>query len=104
MPLPISPMLVYIFVAAGGAVILASLVLLVRETYYLAASLWFPRAAMPHHERKACRYCRLGRATLSDESVRVEGDDLVEVRCFVCCSCGLPQWTVIRTPVLKSAA
>ena len=55
-------------------------------------------------ERRPCRYCRFGRAYLHEETARVEGDDLVEVRCFVCRSCGLPQWIVLRSPVLKKAA
>jgi hypothetical protein len=50
-----------------------------------------------------CRYCFFGRARLSGETVRIEDDDLVEVRCFVCSSCGLPQWTVHRSPVLNVA-
>lgn len=57
-----------------------------------------------HSDLRPCRYCFLGRAHLHEESVRVDGDDLVEVRCWVCRSCGLPQWTVARTAVLKRAA
>lgn len=51
-----------------------------------------------------CRYCCFGRSSLRGESVRVEGDDLIEVKCYVCRSCGLPHWTVDRSPVLKKAA
>jgi hypothetical protein len=46
-------------------------------------------------ERK-CRYCRRGSAALREETVRLDGDDLVDVRCYVCSSCGLPQWSVDR--------
>lgn len=53
---------------------------------------------------RRCRYCHFGHARLSEESAHVEGDDLVEVRCFVCRSCGLPQWNVQRSPVLRRAA
>jgi hypothetical protein len=53
---------------------------------------------------RRCRYCRFGRAHLHEETARVEGDDLVEVFCYVCRSCGLPQWVVERSPVLKKAA
>jgi hypothetical protein len=55
-------------------------------------------------EHRHCRYCFLGRAHLHDESLRLEGDDLVEVKCFVCKACGLPQWSVARSPVLRRAA
>jgi hypothetical protein len=55
-------------------------------------------------ERRRCRYCKFGKAHLHEETARVEGDDLVEVRCFVCRSCGLPQWIVLRSPVLRKAA
>lgn len=48
-----------------------------------------------------CRYCVLGYARLSEEKIRCEGDDLVEVRTFVCANCGLPQWTIERTPLAE---
>lgn len=51
-----------------------------------------------------CRYCYFGRTDACEEVARVEGDDLVEVTCFVCRSCGLPQWNLKRTPVLGRAA
>jgi len=31
------------------------------------------------------------------------GRELVAGRCFVCASCGPPQWIVERTPVLRRA-
>lgn len=48
-----------------------------------------------------CRYCVLGYSRLSEEKIRCEGNDLVEVRTFVCANCGLPQWTVDRTPLVE---
>lgn len=46
--------------------------------------------------RKDCRYCRRGTAILREETVRFEGDDMIDVRCYVCSGCGLPQWWVGR--------
>jgi hypothetical protein len=51
------------------------------------------------NRRRRCRYCYWGQAELTEETVRLDGDHLVDVRCFVCGSCGLPQWWVDRTPV-----
>lgn len=48
-----------------------------------------------------CRYCVLGYSRLSEEKIRCEGDDLVAIRTFVCANCGLPQWTVERTPLAE---
>jgi hypothetical protein len=55
----------------------------------------------PEHEgaetsRRHCCYCRRGAAVLREESVRFDGDDVVDVRCYVCTGCGLPQWWVGR--------
>jgi hypothetical protein len=47
-------------------------------------------------EVRKCRYCRRGSAALREETVRLDGDDLVDVRCYVCASCELPQWSVER--------
>lgn len=55
-------------------------------------------------KQRPCLYCFLGRANLHETKVVVESDELVEVRCFVCRSCGIPHWTVARSPVLKKAA
>jgi hypothetical protein len=46
-----------------------------------------------------CLYCRWGHARLHEESVKFEDHDRVTVRCYVCNSCGLPQWFVHRAPV-----
>lgn len=47
-------------------------------------------------ETRKCRYCRRGEAELRDETVRLDGEDLVGVRCYACSHCGLPQWVVER--------
>ena len=47
-------------------------------------------------DARKCRYCRRGTAMLREESVRLDGEDLIGVRCYVCSSCGLPQWLVER--------
>ncbi len=51
-----------------------------------------------------CRYCRWGVARMEDDRVRFEGDDIVETRRFVCRRCGLPQWVVLRTPILRKVS
>lgn len=53
------------------------------------------------HACKRCRYCTLGYARLAEEKIRCEGDSLVEVRTFICANCGLPQWTIHRTPLVE---
>ena len=51
--------------------------------------------------RRRCRYCVLGRARMTEQTARIEADDLITTRCWVCSACGLPHWTVTRSPVLK---
>jgi hypothetical protein len=65
---------------------------------------WWPLRGKETGAHVHCRYCYFGRAYAREESVRVEDDDLVEVTCFVCRTCSLPQWRVQRSPVLKRAA
>src|SRR3954467_13991766 len=48
---------------------------------------------------RPCCYCTSRSARLLNEAIRVESDELVETRCFVCDRCGLPQWHVTRTRV-----
>lgn len=48
-----------------------------------------------------CRYCRWGVSHVEDHCVRFEGDDIVETRRYVCNRCGLPQWVVLRTPIMR---
>jgi hypothetical protein len=45
---------------------------------------------------RACRYCRGGIAVLVEETIRLDGDELINVSCFACNQCGLPQWSVDR--------
>ncbi|MGH2447028.1 MAG: hypothetical protein ACRDFS_00250 [Chloroflexota bacterium] len=52
---------------------------------------------------RRCRYCHLGQVCPAGESVKCEGDDLVEVTCYVCRRCGLPQWIIRRTALIPSA-
>lgn len=59
-----------------------------------------PLAVTSHH----CRYCYWGVAHMEADQVRFEGDDIVETRRFVCHRCGLPQWTVLRTPILRKVS
>lgn len=47
-------------------------------------------------DARKCKYCRRGVAVLREETVRLDGEDLVGVRCYVCGGCGLPQWWVER--------
>jgi len=51
--------------------------------------------------KRRCKYCLFGRALMTEQKVHIEQDDLVSVRCWACTSCGLPHWTVRRSPVLK---
>ena len=48
-------------------------------------------------ESRRCRYGCLGKAYLVEEKGQYEGREYVEVKCFVCKRCGLPQWAVNRT-------
>lgn len=53
----------------------------------------------PQHvasDARKCQYCRRGEAILREETVRLDGDDLVDVKCYVCSNCGLPQWWIER--------
>jgi hypothetical protein len=65
---------------------------------------WWPLRRHDDGSSIHCRYCYFGRAYVQDETARIEDDDLVEVTCYVCRSCSLPQWRVQRSPVLKRAA
>jgi hypothetical protein len=65
---------------------------------------WWPLRRPDDGVSIHCRYCHFGHAYVHEESARVEDDDLVEVTCYICRSCSLPQWRVQRSPVLKKAA
>jgi hypothetical protein len=41
---------------------------------------------------------------MEEHCVRFEGEDIVETRRFVCKSCGLPQWIVLRTPIMRKVS
>lgn len=69
----------------------------------VAALLSSPHVQAHERERaKQCRYCRWGQAVLIKESVSREGDDLVQTFLYGCRNCGLPQWTVERTPLTQN--
>lgn len=53
-------------------------------------------------EHRRCCYCHKDEAQLCEESMMVEGHDLVETRLYACSHCGFPQWIVTRTPVVQS--
>jgi len=68
----------------------------------IAALVSSPLVRAPEREKaKPCRYCRWGQAVLIKESISREGDDLVQTFLYGCRSCGLPQWTVERTPLTQ---
>jgi uncharacterized protein with PIN domain len=69
------------------------------KSFYVSRRSQFANRVKPAKRR--CRYCLMGRARLTEQTVRIEADDLVTVRCWACSSCGLPHWTVTRSPVLK---
>ena len=90
-PVAFSPLVVT--VSFGLAVVIAFVVLRVAASQRPGS----PPPNIPEaSDARKCRYCRRGEALLREESVRLEGDDLVGVRCYVCSSCGLPQWWVER--------
>lgn len=104
MPLSMDHIFPLVLACLLGAGILAAVAMLAAHAIARAtgSTLWFRKRGGA--ECKHCRYCYFGCSRLHEETARVEGDDLVEVRCFVCSSCGLPQWTVQRSAVLKKAA
>jgi hypothetical protein len=103
MPVPAEPLSVLLPTAS---IVLAGLVFAAAG---LGRRLWCSarraRAARayPYEMTLPCRYCHWGMSELADETVRFEGQDLVDVRCFVCRSCGLPEWSISRTPLVKCA-
>ena len=91
-PVLLSPMI--LATSIGLIVVIAFLLLRVAVVSRRA------RNAVPDgqttQDARKCQYCRRGEATLREETVRLDGDDLVDVRCYVCSSCGLPQWWIQR--------
>jgi hypothetical protein len=91
------------------AVIIVGMLLLTASAFFLGFSVVEALPRWPLRQNRAgayvhCRYCFFGRAHVREGIARVEDDDLVEVTCFLCTSCNLPQWRVTRSPVLKRAA
>lgn len=70
---------------------------------FIAYNVWLTIREAPRDdtiwrkESRPCRYGCLGRAYLVEEKTQYEGREFVEVKCFVCRRCGLPQWAVNRT-------
>jgi hypothetical protein len=90
-PVAFSPLLVT--VSFGLAAVIAFVVFRVAASQ---SRRFVSPHVQPTSDARKCRYCRRGEALLREETVRLEGEDLVGVRCFVCSSCGLPQWWVER--------
>ena len=103
MSLAAAPTLLVIAYSIGGIVCLAALALAARF-FWLVLQERRSRTAGGVAAMRHCRYCHWGKAFMKEETARVEGDDLVEVRCYVCTSCGLPQWSVERSPVVQVAS
>ncbi len=57
-----------------------------------------PTDASTGGNSRPCRYCRGGVAVLVEESIRLDGNAFVNVACYACTECGLPQWSVDRKP------
>lgn len=103
-PMPSATMILLVAAVTVGVSLAITLAFAARPLYQFVLTLTGRDPEMAGVEHRRCRYCFLGWARVCEERARVEGDDLVEVRCFVCRSCGLPQWTVERVPVLRKAA
>lgn len=90
---PSQPAALYLIAALGVIVILAFTAVRFGAFRRQAVS---PVEESDAAATRKCAYCRRGEAALREETVRLDGDDLVEVRCYVCALCGLPQWWVER--------
>ncbi len=90
-PAAFSPLM--LIVSLGLAAVIAFVVFRVVESPRRGSS---PPTVQGTSDARKCRYCRRGEALLREESVRLEGEELVGVRCYVCSNCGLPQWWVER--------
>jgi hypothetical protein len=87
-----------LLLVALGALLVAAGLLALNFAVFRRQGAPSPAITMDAETRK-CRYCRRGDAVLREESVRLEGDDLVDVRCYVCAGCGLPQWWIGRRAI-----
>lgn len=97
--LPLPLLLIPLFVVGATTVCLVAYQLFTRfeEGRLLRND---PLSVTSYH----CRYCRWGVSLMEDHCVRFEGDDIVETRRFVCKRCGLPQWVVLRTPIMRKVS
>jgi hypothetical protein len=94
LPLPVLLIPLVVLCAAMLCVVAHHLMCRLEEARRLRTD---PLSVTRYH----CRYCRWGISQMEDETVRFEGDDIVETRRFVCKRCGLPQWIVLRTSILR---
>ncbi|HZU12755.1 MAG TPA: hypothetical protein VFB58_07950 [Chloroflexota bacterium] len=91
----------FLSLAAGIAVSALLIGCVVLLSYHVCAA--GAASSEPMHKRRRCRYCHWGHADLVEENMQMVGDDIVAVRLYGCRRCGLPQWVVDRTPVMKHA-
>jgi hypothetical protein len=63
--------------------------------------LFVSRRSCEWSDTRRCRYCHWGRAHLTAAKAYCEADELVEVQCYTCSRCGLPQWTIMRTELFE---
>ncbi len=103
MVLPLDAHSLYLLGVAVAVSLAVGVGFMAHQAYSRAVERRLLRTDPTQLDHRHCRYCYWGKAHLTEENVHVEGDDLVDVRCFVCRSCGLPQWIVSRTPVLRQA-
>jgi hypothetical protein len=89
-PALLSPLLLTVSIG-----IILAIVFMVFRVVASRESAPSPPQHVPSDARK-CQYCRRGEAILREETVRLDGDDLVDVKCYVCSNCGLPQWWIER--------
>jgi hypothetical protein len=94
-PVAFSPLVVT--VSFGLAAVVAFVVFRVAASQRWRSS---PPSDQAESDARKCRYCRRGEALLREETVRLEGEELVGVRCYVCSNCGLPQWWVERRGII----
>lgn len=103
MPFPINPTYALFFVAVLFLVgLIGAAVLGAVHSFLQARRRQNEEPSVPAAYRHCC-YCKWGDAALHEESVKFEDHDRVIVRCYVCNSCGLPQWFVHRVPLTHYA-
>lgn len=97
MSLPFDP--TFLSLSAGVAVAGLLIGFVVLLSYHVCAADHPPAEA--DYAPRRCRYCHWGSADMIEESMQVDGEDIVAVRLYGCRRCGMPQWFLDRTPVLR---